>query len=130
MKNQKGFSLLEVLASLVMLSGAVVLSMRSMDTISTGQGRIRNFAKAHNVGISVMEQLLAVYASDAKLTVGNHTATFDRDGNVTAVGAFFTVTWTVAADTPIVKILSIQMHISWRENGRQRIVNFQTFRES
>jgi prepilin-type N-terminal cleavage/methylation domain-containing protein len=129
-RNQRGFTLLEVLVAAAMLSGAIFLSMRSMDIISFGQSQTRNYAKANNIGLTIMEQLLSVYSSDAKITSGAHSQTYDRDGNPVATGAVFTANWTVKWDTPIGKIISIQLQVSWIENGHSHVVNFQTFRQS
>jgi prepilin-type N-terminal cleavage/methylation domain-containing protein len=129
-KSQRGFTLLEVLVAAAMLSSAIFLSMRSMDIVSSGQAQTRNYAKANNIGLTIMEQLLAVYSSDAKVTSGNHSQAYDRDGNLVATGAYFTANWTVQWDNPIGKIISIQLQVSWSENGHPHVVNFQTFRQS
>ncbi|MGZ3721668.1 MAG: type IV pilus modification PilV family protein [Bdellovibrionales bacterium] len=130
MKNQRGFTLLEVLAATAMMSAAILLSMHSVETITSGQSQVRNFAKAHNIGLTVMEQLLAVYASDSKMTAGNHILKYDRDGNLVNAGETFTANWIIRIDTPITKIISIELHVTWTENGRKHTVNFNTFRQS
>jgi prepilin-type N-terminal cleavage/methylation domain-containing protein len=130
MKNEKGFSLLEVLTALVLMSGAVFLSMRSMESVSSGQSQVRNYAKAHNVGITLMEQLLSVYSNDVKMTAGTHTLTYDRDGNITLVRPTFTATWIIKLDTPLTKLISIALQVTWLENGHPHTVSFQTFRMS
>jgi prepilin-type N-terminal cleavage/methylation domain-containing protein len=130
MKNARGFTFLEVLAAMAMMTGAIYLSMRSVETIGSGQAQIRNYSRANNIGLTLMEQLLAGYSSDPKMTAGAHNLFYDGDGNLVTVRPFYTASWTIKLDTPIVKIISIQLQITWNENGHQRVVNFQTFRQS
>jgi Tfp pilus assembly protein PilV len=132
MKSALGFSLVEVLVAMAMMTGAILLSMHSADIISSGQSRTYNLAKAQNIGAVVMEQLLSVYSNDAKLTAGAHSQQYDRNGNPATVAApaIFTANWTVSVDTPIGKIMRIQLQVTWNENGHPHTVTYQTFRQS
>lgn len=121
---------MEVLIAMVLSSGAIMLTMRTIDFIKSAQFRSQNYSKAHNIAVTVLEQLIATFPTDTKLTSGNHSQQFDTNGNEVTVGGNFTARWTVNLDTPISKVMKIELNVSWQENGAQRTVSFVTFRES
>ena len=132
MNNQRGFSLIEVLAATAMMTAAIVMSMHAVDLISAGQSRTYNMAKAQNIGSQLMEQLLSVYSNDGKLTAGAHAQQYDRNGYPASATnpAIFTANWTVKFDTPIGKIMQIQLQVTWVENGHPHIITFKTYRQA
>lgn len=128
MRNARGFTLMEVVIAMGMLGVALGFSMYSTNLISTSYSLNRRLSKAHDVASLVLEELLAVYDSDAKLTVGSHTQNYDDHGKKQAGPSVFSATWNVRANFPITKIMEISLRVTWDDNGRTRSVRYLTYR--
>lgn len=130
MRSQSGFTLLEVLAALAISTAAVMLSMRTVDFIKTAQSRGQNYSRAHGIAMTVIEQLMSTFPTDASLSAGTHTQLYDHNGQAVAAMGQYTARWDVTPDDPITKVIKIQVYVMWSENGSQRTVTFLTYRPS
>jgi prepilin-type N-terminal cleavage/methylation domain-containing protein len=130
MKNSRGFTLMEVLFALAMVGTALGFSMYSTNLIGSTYSINRRLSKAHDVAGEVLEELLTIYDSDAKLTAGDHTQNYDDSGRKTAGAATFTATWTVRHNFPLTKVMEIQLRVEWNDNGHSRSVRYLTYRST
>lgn len=127
-QNRSGFTLMEVVIALAIMSVAMMFSSSSVSLISENFQTSRRFAKAHDVAAIVMEELLSVYESDAKLVDGTHTQDYDETGRKMPSASVFLATWTVRTDFPITKVKEIRLDISWQETAKRRGVHYITYR--
>lgn len=88
----------------------------------------RDMAKANNLAVAAMEELMSVYGSDPKLIDGAHTQNYDREGNPVPTNGYFQVEWRVARDTPIPRVAEIRLFVFWAEGTNRRIIRLHTFR--
>lgn len=121
---------MEVVIAMAMLGAALAFSTYSTDLIGTNYSINRRMTKAHDVASYVMEELLSVYESDAKLVEGNHAQGYDDNGRKVAASPIFSATWTVRHDFPITKVMEIKVTVSWSDNGHQRAVRYLTYRKT
>lgn len=128
MKSQAGFSLMEVLVAIAMISVAIIAASHSNDLITKNFHNSRDFVKAHTIGTALMEELLSVYNSDPKLTPGQHSQNYDRDGRKINGPGPYTATWDVQDNTPLTSIREIRLRVNFNDGGTQRGVHFHTFR--
>lgn len=126
--SSRGFSLMEVVIALGILSVAMMFSSSSVTLIGSNFQTTRRFAKAHSLAGVVMEELLSVYESDTKLTDGTHTQDFTEAGKKASATDVFLATWTVRTNFPITKVKEIKLDVSWQEVGKRRAVHYITYR--
>lgn len=127
-RRASGFTLMEVVIALAILSVAMMFSSSSVSLIGSNFQTSRRFAKAHDVAGIVMEELLSVYESDVKLTDGVHTQDFDEHGRKMPAANIFEARWTVQTNVPIPKVKEIKLDVSWDESGKRRAVHYTTYR--
>ncbi len=127
-RRQSGFTLMEVVIALAILSVAMMFSSSSVSLIGTNFQTSRRFAKAHDIAGIVMEELMSVYESDSKLVDGDHSQNFTEFGKKTAVPDVFLATWTVRTNFPITKVKEIKLDVSWQEVSKRRAVHYITYR--
>ncbi len=128
MNKPGGFTLIEVLAAIVLLGLAAAFSTSAVDLMSTNYSTSRRLVQAHNIAVAQMETLLSAYNSDVNLSNGAHAQQYDIDGNPVAAGGAYNATWNVQSDTPVTSIMSIQLSVRWTESGAQHTVHLITFR--
>lgn len=120
--RDKGFSLLEVLISLIIISGGLLALSKLNGQLYASSAASKQRNEAVNVLQMTLENLRAntPYASNPLLSVGNHTATNTETGGS---GAIYTTTWNVAmgcsatagsTGCPNNKILNIRTE--WTDN--------------
>jgi type IV pilus assembly protein PilV len=106
--QSSGFTLIEVMVALSILAFGILAIASSQASSLSGT----NFAGTTTAGTTSamdrMEQLIAKPYSDADLTAGNH-------GPVTQ--GSFTLTWTVALNTPLSSTKTITATATWNEKG-------------
>lgn len=127
-RSQSGFTLMEVIIALGILGVAMMFSSSSVSLIGGNFQTSRRFAKAHDIAGIVLEELMAVYESDIKLTDGAHSQNYDEFGRKTAGVSIFTATWNVRTNFPITKVKEIRLDVSWQESTKQRAVHYITYR--
>lgn len=130
MKSNRGFTLMEVVIAMAMLGVALGVSTYTTNLISSNYSLSRRMTRAHDVASLVLEELLAVYDSDTKITAGTHTQGYDDSLKKTATNPIFTATWVIKTNFPITKITEINLSVSWTENGKARAVRYVTYRSS
>ncbi|TKB09377.1 type IV pilus modification protein PilV [Desulforhopalus sp. IMCC35007] len=143
LKNQKGFTLLEVLIALVILAIGILTVAAMQTTAIRGNATASHMTIANASTTDLFERLLNVSYDDALLTDGVHT-----DAEIVTVPAFVLpdnvtgITWTVKTgtstdgvdddgDTDIdegdeVGIKFINMTVTYSDGGRNktRVINF------
>ncbi len=127
-RSSRGFTLMEVVIALAIMSVAMMFSSSSVTLISGNFQTSRRFAKAHDIAGFVMEELLSVYESDTKLTDGNHTQNYDEFGRKTATVGIFEARWNIRTNFPITKVKEIRLDITWQETTKRRGVHYITYR--
>ena len=110
--NQKGFTLLELLISLVILAIGL-LGLAGLH-IAAIQGNVSGFklSAASAIAQERIEELKTMDTTSAALTAGNH-----PDGNVTVQGIVYSRSYTIQNNTPVTGTSTILFAISWVEPG-------------
>ncbi|WDP88639.1 MAG: prepilin-type N-terminal cleavage/methylation domain-containing protein [Desulfobacter sp.] len=116
-RKESGFSLLEVLIAIVVLSvGLLAISMMQAH-FASGNSQSRQMTRGTDIAMDHIETLSNLTnLDDSRLDVGNHTLiinTFERD---------YTLSWTVTDNND--RTLSIDISVSWNSNGLTHTVNF------
>lgn len=116
-KNEKGFTLLEVLFAISILTFGL-LAVGSMQ-VSSIQGNY--FAGKATDGIYVacdkMEDLMSLSYADANLATGNFVDP--------APPAGYVVSWNVVTDSPLVDTKTVTVTVTWQERGVQKTAALQ-----
>ncbi len=126
--NNKGFSLIEVMVTVVVVGVAILANMSLSSQISQNLGRDQNIAIATELSANFMEDLMIRNSSDAMLTPGTHTQDFDRDQMPVNSGGLFTVTWVITLDTPMVSVMQIDATVDIHAQNGLRPVKITSFR--
>ncbi len=126
----RGFTLMEVVTAMGMLSAALGASMYTSNMIGKTFSINRRMTKAHDIAALTLEELLATYDSDSKLTDGAHTQLYDDEGRKVGATGTFTATWTIRHNVPITKIIEIILTVSWVDDGHTRAVHYTTYRST
>lgn len=103
---QRGFTLIEVVIALTVFSiGLLAASMMQSASIK-GNRSSASVSQSSNWAAGKMEEILSTpYAS-----IVNNTAT-SPDG-------MYTMTWTVANNTPVVNTMTVVITVTWNTRGR------------
>ncbi|MBW2370406.1 MAG: prepilin-type N-terminal cleavage/methylation domain-containing protein [Deltaproteobacteria bacterium] len=114
--NDRGFTLIEIMFALVILSvGVLSLMSMQISTIRTNTAA-RRITESTNQTSDRFEKLLAIDYEDA--TVDPLTITTIMDGT-------YTLQWDVSdINQPIENVKTINVTTSWTEAGRQRSVSY------
>lgn len=117
--NQSGFTLIEVLISMGVLAVGIMAISLMQAHFTNGNSQSRQFIRATDIAMNQIETLSNITdSSNANLDTGNHTTiinTYERD---------YTLSWTVTDTDPNDGILSVDVSVSWNDNGRARKLNF------
>jgi len=117
--NQSGFTILEVLISIGILGVGIMAISLMQAHFAHGNSKSRQFIRATDIAMNQIETLSNITdPSNSNLDTGNHTTitnTYERD---------YTLSWTVTDIDPNDGILSINVSVSWNDNGLQRALNF------
>lgn len=111
MKEQNGFTLLEVIIALVIFSiGLLAVASMQMTAIK-GNYFSGTLTEATSWAADQMETLMSLPYTDADLAAGNHTAPQED---------IYTITWSVADDATTNNTKTITITVAWTDKGSQR----------
>ncbi len=113
LSNQKGFTLLELLIALTILTIGL-LGLAGLH-IAAIQGNVSGFkiSTAAAVAQERIEELKALDASAADLTAGAHA----DDGNQVVQGITYNRSYTIQDNTPVTGTSTITLTVTWVEPG-------------
>ena len=115
--NQSGFTLIEVLISIGILGVGIMAISLMQAHFTGGNSQSRQFIRATDIAMNQIETLSNITdLSDTDLDSGNQTRiinTYERD---------YTLSWTVTDNND--GTLSINVSVSWNDNGQVRNLNF------
>ncbi len=115
--NQSGFTLIEVLISIGILGVGIMAISLMQAHFAGGNSQSRQFIRATDIAMNQIETLSNITdLSDTALNTGNQTRiinTYERD---------YTLSWTVTDNND--GTLSINVSVSWNDNGQVRNLNF------
>jgi prepilin-type N-terminal cleavage/methylation domain-containing protein len=119
MRGNRGFSLLEVMISAVLLVTALAAVLQAFGSASTVAARNRHLTQAIHVCESVAEALLMREQSDDDLKDIPHVDVlhFDTVGEQVAAPGTYRVSWVVEPNTPIQNVRRITITTRWVEAG-------------
>ncbi len=125
--NNKGFSLIEVMITMVVVGVAIFANMNLSGQISQNLGRDANTAIATELSANFMEELMIRNSSDPVLSPGQHSQDYDRD-QMKVTSGLFTVSWLVTLDTPMVSVMRIDVSVSIHAENGLRPITVTSFR--
>ena len=129
--RQQGFTLIEVMVSLVILMIGLLM-MASMQVMAMkGNKSSFDMSVASTLGQQSLEQLLTYnVVSDLSLAAGTHTASTEAARHAALIpsqtvnGVIYTRTYTVAINTPIAGVRTITLNVSWTNKAIAHQVSF------
>lgn len=130
LRNQLGFTFIEVLMAAAILMVGTLVAMSMGDFTSQNLAFDQDRVTATQLGGNILEDLLNRYPTDPLLTAGAHSQQFDSLENPVGAGGFYTVNWTITANSPTPNILTIQLSVNWLVSGIPKAINFMTYRSS
>ncbi len=115
--DQSGFSIIEVLISIVVLGIGIMAISLMQAHFAGGNSQSRQMIRATDIAVNHIETLNNITnLSDTRLSSGTQTqivGTYERD---------YTLSWTVTDNGD--GTLSINVSVSWNDGTLQRSVNF------
>jgi len=113
MKEQNGFTLLEVIIALFIFSiGLLAVASMQMTAIK-GNYFSGTLTEATSWAADQMETLMSLPYTDPDLTAGDHPDVSDPDD-------IYTITWSVADDATTNNTKTINITVAWADKGSQR----------
>ncbi len=151
MKNNNGFSLLEVLIAIFIFAVGILAVGNMQITSIQGNSFANSLTEASTVAQNKIEELMNVSYSDTALvdTDGDGTnqdtngdgvddvgtdSSFGLDDMSTATADHsatdgrYTILWNIAVDYPITGTKTVRVFIVWNERGTQKTVSMTTIR--
>jgi Tfp pilus assembly protein PilV len=130
LKNQQGFSFVEVLGALVLLLLVALFSTSVSVQTKNNFWYEQRRNVAMNVAESLVEELILRAKADAELTPGTHEREYDRNGlpATGAAGSQFKAAWVVTYDRPRTDMFEVKVRVSWNERATPRAVELLTAR--
>ncbi|MCP4022234.1 MAG: prepilin-type N-terminal cleavage/methylation domain-containing protein [Desulfobacteraceae bacterium] len=132
-KDSNGFTLVEVMIALVILSIGI-LGIASMNVSSVqGNGYALNLTSATNIGQEIIEEMMkASYFDtnyftdqngDGQAGLVNTGGAADYSWTKTVEGTLFTAGWNISPLDPINDTNTIQINITWIEKNQNRVLS-------
>ena len=119
MKQQHGFTLIEVLITMAIFSiGILALTALQISGMSSNQFA-RTLAHASTLAGDKIEKLMLIDSGDDLLTAGDHIEDpAPTEGQIT-----YNMVWTVTDDVPTTGAKTVDIRITWNYNGKDRLLN-------
>lgn len=114
MKDSKGYSLLEIMMALVILSVGLLALVQMQGYFAEGSGDARYITRAMDMGMSRMEELKQLTYGDALLNAGVHNQTVNTHSKPFQVG------WRVTDITTNSK--RIELTVTWNSGGDSKSI--------
>jgi type IV pilus modification protein PilV len=130
MRDEQGFSLIEVIVALVVLTIGV-LAVNAMQTVSIrGNKTASDITKATNWSADQVERIFRMDYDDLADTNENGNAGLDNTGALPAVDAVvandpngdFTIVYNVAEEYPLDNIKTVHVIVTWADRGTNKSV--------
>jgi prepilin-type N-terminal cleavage/methylation domain-containing protein len=120
---RRGFTLLEVMVSSVLLIVGITGILQGFSTASAQATRDRQMTTAIHVAEGVAEAILAFQQSDPDLSAGSHAdkMQFDRSGHRVSSGGEYIASCNVEPNTPIDNIRRINITVRWPQANRGEV---------
>jgi type IV pilus assembly protein PilV len=116
-KNNDGFTLLEVIFSVSILTVGILAVATMQLTSIRGNAFAWSTSGASSVAMSQIEYLRNLnYTSDPNLSTASA-----HSSSVTAGKINYSITWTVTEDTVIPQTKSINLVVQWQDHGNRRL---------
>jgi prepilin-type N-terminal cleavage/methylation domain-containing protein len=126
--TEKGFTLVEVLIALAILSIGLLMAANLQITAISGNKGSSQMSVGTLLGQKAMEQLLTYNAAtDPSLTAGTHTATTEAANHLTLIpdttfnGTVFTRNYTVSTNNPIAGVRTISLNVQWTNQSNHQV---------
>ena len=119
MKQQHGFTLIEVLITMAIFSiGILALTAMQISGMSSNQFA-RTLAHASTLASDKVEKIMLIDSGHDSLTAGDHV----EDPPPTEGQITYNMTWTVKDDDPAAGAKTVDIEITWNYNGKDRKLN-------
>lgn len=127
--NQSGFTLIEVLIAVVILTIGI-LSVNAMQLTSIiGNSKAYKLTEATKLGVDQIEQFMAMDYSNAALNDDNDGGTYfladgttgTADGSSTSPDGFYTIYWDVTDNSPLLDTKTITTFITWIDRTQKSL---------
>ncbi len=109
-ENEKGFTLIEVLIAMVILTVGILAMMTMQTRAVTANYRASTMTRASSVAAEQMERFQLIDYLDSTLTNGVHPAVADPATN-------YPITWTVTDNSPVIGTKRIAVTVQVPNNG-------------
>lgn len=128
-RTQLGFSLVEALVSLALLSTVVTGFLTSVDAAMRGSRHQQRSTQAIELLDGVSEGLLMRNPSDTLLELGTHEQSYDRYGLPCSLEEeIYKVTWGVTRLESDVSMRELTLRIAWKEGTSWHGIGWTTWR--
>jgi Tfp pilus assembly protein PilV len=124
-RTLRGFSIIEALIAASMLITGLAGFAMAMSSLTHQQEHQRHRAAAAAVAGNVMEELVLKHDTRT-LSAGASTAKYDAKGRADSNGAYTAAT-SVTNDTPMADGRTIEVLVTWRENGARKEYKLKTY---